>query len=99
MSTDFAKTLFDIFFSDFKNWTQKSPEVVETSGLFALISFWVQLDGGPEETRTLDLSDANRTLSQLSYRPIYFPFDPENIDIISMFDLFVKAFFSIPAQI
>ena len=25
--------------------------------------------GGPEETRTLDLSDANRTLSQLSYRP------------------------------
>ena len=27
--------------------------------------------GGPEETRTLDLSDANRTLSQLSYRPIF----------------------------
>ena len=27
------------------------------------------LFGGPEETRTLDLSDANRTLSQLSYRP------------------------------
>ena len=26
--------------------------------------------GGPEETRTLDLSDANRTLSQLSYRPM-----------------------------
>ena len=25
--------------------------------------------------------------------------DPENIDIIAMFDLFVKAFFSIPAQI
>ncbi len=24
-----------------------------------------------EETRTLDLSDANRTLSQLSYRPIF----------------------------
>ena len=57
------------------------------------------LFGGPEETRTLDLSDANRTLSQLSYRPIYFPFDPENIDIIAMFDVFVKAFFSIPAQI
>ena len=30
------------------------------------------LHGGPEETRTLDLSDANRTLSQLSYRPDYF---------------------------
>ena len=27
--------------------------------------------GGPEEIRTLDLSDANRTLSQLSYRPKY----------------------------
>ena len=31
--------------------------------------------GGPEETRTLDLSDANRTLSQLSYRPISYPFE------------------------
>ena len=30
--------------------------------------------GGPEETRTLDLSDANRTLSQLSYRPIFMNF-------------------------
>ena len=81
-------------------------ETVETSRLFAAASFLVQLDGGPEETRTLDLSDANRTLSQLSYRPIYeavlFPvrcYDPENIDIIAMFDVFVKAFFSIPAQI
>ena len=47
-------------------------ETVETSRLFAAASFLVQLDGGPEETRTLDLSDANRTLSQLSYRPIFF---------------------------
>ena len=31
--------------------------------------------GGPEETRTLDLSDANRTLSQLSYRPISYSFE------------------------
>ena len=38
-------TLTDIFFFDFKNWAQKNPEVVETSGLFALISFLVQLDG------------------------------------------------------
>jgi hypothetical protein len=30
--------------------------------------------GGPEEIRTLDLSDANRTLSQLSYRPKYCKF-------------------------
>ena len=51
-STDFAKTLFDIFFSDFKNWAQKSPEVVETSGLFALISFLVQLDGAGYGSRT-----------------------------------------------
>ena len=27
--------------------------------------------GGPRGIRTLDLSDANRTLSQLSYRPIF----------------------------
>ena len=27
--------------------------------------------GGPEGIRTLDLSDANRTRSQLRYRPIY----------------------------
>ena len=26
--------------------------------------------GGPEEDRTLDLTDANRTLSQLSYGPV-----------------------------
>ena len=65
---------------------QKSPEVVETSRLFAATSFLVQLDGGPEETRTLDLSDANRTLSQLSYRP-------ENMNIIAMNRGFVKAFF------
>ena len=27
--------------------------------------------GGPEGIRTLDLSDANRTLSQLSYKPVF----------------------------
>ena len=67
-------TAVGIFVSRLKKRAQKSPEVVETSGLFALISFLVQLDGGPEETRTLDLSDANRTLSQLSYRPIFMNF-------------------------
>ena len=30
----------------------------------------VFLFGGDEEDRTLDLTDANRTLSQLSYAPI-----------------------------
>ena len=29
----------------------------------------VHFDGGDEEDRTLDLTDANRTLSQLSYIP------------------------------
>ena len=29
------------------------------------------LFGGPEGIRTLDLSDANRTLSQLSYKPVF----------------------------
>ena len=28
--------------------------------------------GGPEGIRTLDLSDANRTLSQLSYKPVMY---------------------------
>ena len=31
------------------------------------------LFGGDEEDRTLDLTDANRTLSQLSYAPKYVP--------------------------
>lgn len=31
---------------------------------------YFQYNGGDEEDRTLDLTDANRTLSQLSYRPI-----------------------------
>ena len=79
-------TAVGIFLSRLKKWVQKSPEVVETSRLFAAASFLVQLDGGPEETRTLDLSDANRTLSQLSYRP-------ENMNIIAMNRGFVKAFF------
>ena len=30
--------------------------------------------GGDEEDRTLDLTDANRTLSQLSYAPKLFSF-------------------------
>ena len=38
-------TAVGIFLSRLKKWAQKSPEVVETSGLFALISFLVQLDG------------------------------------------------------
>ena len=35
----------------------------------------MHLLGGPGGIRTLDLSDANRTLSQLSYRPLYLVLD------------------------
>ena len=35
------------------------------------IRFHGFFDGGPGGIRTLDLSDANRTLSQLSYKPGY----------------------------
>ena len=42
---------------------------------------------GLEGSRTLDLSDANRTLSQLSYRPI--PDDPVSV---TLFGKFVKYF-------
>ena len=40
---------------------QKSREIGDFTAFF---------DGGPGGIRTLDLSDANRTLSQLSYRPL-----------------------------
>ena len=42
--------------------------------LIYVVSKYKSNYGGPEETRTLDLSDANRTLSQLSYRPIFMNF-------------------------
>ena len=44
---------------------------------------------GPRGIRTLDLSDANRTLSQLSYRPI-FVFQNENS--VTLLEGFVKDF-------
>ena len=37
-------TAVGIFLSRLKKWAQKSPEAVETSGLFAVASIWVQLD-------------------------------------------------------
>ena len=39
------------------------------------IEFGFAQYGGPGGIRTLDLSDANRTLSQLSYRPMSFRLD------------------------
>ena len=49
--------------------------------------FGFALFGGPGGIRTLDLSDANRTLSQLSYAPT-------RLVHYSTFFTFVKAFFS-----
>ena len=51
--------------------------------------FGFALFGGDGGIRTLDLSDANRTLSQLSYRPI-FVFQNENS--VTLLEGFVKDF-------
>ena len=48
-------TAVGIFLSRLKKWAQKSPEVVETSRLFAAASFLVQLDGKQHPFRSLDL--------------------------------------------
>ena len=47
---------------------QKSSEKLQKS---CEITDFTAFLGGPEGIRTLDLSDANRTLSQLSYKPEY----------------------------
>ena len=58
-------------------------------------------NGGPNRDRTDDLTDANRTLSQLSYRPILWIFmvgfaNQSNCLIsIANYLLFVKSFFCI----
>ena len=44
------------------------------------------IDGGDEEVRTLDLTDANRTLYQLSYAPT----SETLYDIIALVPCFVK---------
>ena len=60
--SNLPNTTVGIFLSRLKKWAQKSPEVVETSGLFALISFLVQLDGGDWRTRTVDLLRVKQAL-------------------------------------
>ena len=50
-------------------------------------------NGGPKGIRTLDLSDANRTLSQLSYEPKNHSADLFSQSIIPQFFLFVKPYF------
>ena len=54
--------------------------------------------GGPEGIRTHDLTDANRTLSQLSYRPKYNAGLPARI-IITHFFRFVKPLFHFSVDI
>ena len=46
-------TAVGIFLSRLKKWAQKSPGVVETSGLFAVASIWVQLDVQLEHFRPM----------------------------------------------
>ena len=60
-------------FSVFRAFVRADPNLFKTKHrtdkpfrLFCAVFF-----GGPEEDRTLDLTDANRTLSQLSYGPIF----------------------------
>ena len=49
--------------------------------------------GGPDGIRTHDLSDANRTLSQLSYEPKDHSADLFSQSIIPQFFPFVKPYF------
>ena len=61
---------------------QKTPI---KSGFSRNISFLCSFYGGPGGIRTLDLSDANRTLSQLSYGPLCYCGTlrlPQNADLL-----------------
>lgn len=69
---------FNVSFEDFKTLgaecegrCNEEPAIYVTAQKNRLANYKSILSGGPEEIRTLDLSDANRTLSQLSYRPKY----------------------------
>ena len=67
--------------------------MVDATGIFPVASIPFGFCGGDGGIRTLDLTDANRTLSQLSYAPVCllvsfkhyitnFPFVKKNIDSI-----------------
>ena len=73
------ETEFNVSFDQFKHLGAECGEnrkdmIHLTINIKKQTCFCKSARGGPEETRTLDLSDANRTLSQLSYRPIAFIF-------------------------
>ena len=70
------ETEFNVSFDQFKHLGAECGEnrkdmIQLTINIKKQTCFCKSARGGPEETRTLDLSDANRTLSQLSYRPIF----------------------------
>ena len=52
----------------------ESPETVDAVGFQPTASILSAKVGGLEGIRTLDLSDANRTLSKLSYEPVFLLF-------------------------
>ena len=64
-----ARTDNDLKPFEIRDFRQKE----RTATLIRIVSKLRFLFGGPEGIRTHDLSDANRTLSQLSYRPIFLP--------------------------
>ena len=71
-------TAVGIFLSRLKKWAQKSPEVVETSRLFAAASFLVQLDGGAAHAISEHESVAVFCPEILKVKTILRPFSPSS---------------------
>ena len=91
--TSYPKTAFGIYGFFNKKSGPKNPERLDAVGFAPTASKVLGCYGGDEGDRTLDLTDANRTLSQLSYAPVCllvsfkhyitnFPFVKKNIDYI-----------------
>ena len=65
-----------------------NPNPLPTGARFGFIRC-----GGPKGIRTLDLSDANRTLSQLSYGPREAVFFQNSFYILAQPETVVKRFY------
>ena len=65
----YPKTAFGIYGFFNKKSGSKNPERLDAVGFAPTASKVLGCYGGDEGDRTLDLTDANRTLSQLSYAP------------------------------
>ncbi len=74
-------------------WLRKHEKTPEFRGFFGLVSFCTSPLGGPKGIRTLDLSDANRTLSQLSYGPREAVFFQNSFYILAQPETVVKRFY------